>query len=109
MVVPFEVAHSTACLGPVRKALFLIRVLDSWSASRIKTLGFSSPLPKTTSPCLFELFFFFSLVLLFLLVYPFFQPFKTSGAVHFSPLTSSHWWAHMSRSFNLNSLEPIGP
>ncbi|GFU14160.1 hypothetical protein TNCV_1893471, partial [Trichonephila clavipes] len=29
-----ETAHSTACLGPVRKALFLIRVLDSWSASR---------------------------------------------------------------------------
>ncbi|GFX24921.1 uncharacterized protein TNCV_1278571 [Trichonephila clavipes] len=38
----------------------------------------------------------------------FFLPFKTSGAVHFSPLTFSHWWAHMSRSLNLNSLEPIG-
>ncbi|GFW79266.1 hypothetical protein TNCV_2476731 [Trichonephila clavipes] len=105
MVAPFEVAHSTACLGPVRKALFLIRVLGSWSASQNKTLGFSSPLPKTTSPCLF---FSFPRSLSFLFS-RFFQPFKTSGAVHFSHLTSSHWWAHMSRSFNLNSLEPIGP
>ncbi|PRD27573.1 UNVERIFIED_CONTAM: hypothetical protein NCL1_34998 [Trichonephila clavipes] len=29
---------------------------------------------------------------------PFFQPFKTSGAVHSSPLTLSHWWAYVSRS-----------
>ncbi|GFT26913.1 uncharacterized protein TNCV_4674801 [Trichonephila clavipes] len=29
---------------------------------------------------------------------PFLQPFKTSGAVHSSPLTLSHWWAYVSQS-----------
>ncbi|GFV19331.1 hypothetical protein TNCV_1087621 [Trichonephila clavipes] len=55
----FETAHSPTCLGPVRKALFLIRVLDSWSASCMAqhTLGFSSPLPQTTvAPVFSELF-----------------------------------------------------
>ncbi|GFX19748.1 hypothetical protein TNCV_2076551 [Trichonephila clavipes] len=31
--------------------------------------------------------------------------FKTSGEVHFPPLTLYHWWAHMSRSLILRSLE----
>ncbi|GFT76850.1 hypothetical protein TNCV_3200211 [Trichonephila clavipes] len=53
----YETAHSTTCLGPVCKALFLIRVLDSWSASRNNTLGFSSPLPQKTIPRLFRALF----------------------------------------------------
>ncbi|GFW43062.1 hypothetical protein TNCV_1474571 [Trichonephila clavipes] len=43
----------------------------------------------------------------FLPSFGFCRPFKTSGTVH-PPLTLSHWWAQMSRSLILNSLEPIG-
>ncbi|GFU91856.1 hypothetical protein TNCV_3192421 [Trichonephila clavipes] len=57
METRFGVAHSTACLRPVRKAFLLIRVSDSWSASPSKTLGFSSPLPQTISPSLFRALF----------------------------------------------------
>ncbi|GFU27635.1 hypothetical protein TNCV_3825501 [Trichonephila clavipes] len=64
----FETAHSTACLRPVRKAILLIRVSDSWSASPSKTLEFSYSLPQMISPSLFRALFssFFSFALFFL-------------------------------------------
>ncbi|GFW45585.1 hypothetical protein TNCV_3245231 [Trichonephila clavipes] len=104
MVARFEVALPTACLGTVRKAVFLIRVQDSWSASRTKTPGSSSQLPKTTSRRLFQAIFSFLRSPSFFRV---FQLFKYQGQ-SISPLTLSFCWAHMSRSLNLNSLEPIG-
>ncbi|GFW45588.1 uncharacterized protein TNCV_3245261 [Trichonephila clavipes] len=76
MVARIEVALPTACLGTVRKAFFLIRVQDSWSASRTKTPGSSSPLPKTTSPRLFQALFSFLRSPSF---FRFFQLFKYQG------------------------------
>ncbi|GFU96376.1 hypothetical protein TNCV_89521 [Trichonephila clavipes] len=60
------------------------------------------PLSENNQPSSFR---YFSSVLFSL---GFSRPFKTSGVVQFSPLTLSHWWAQMSRSLILNSLEPIG-
>ncbi|GFU98327.1 hypothetical protein TNCV_3178571 [Trichonephila clavipes] len=44
-----------ACLLPVLKAFLLIHVLDSWTASRIKTLGFSSLSVRSLSRTLLSL------------------------------------------------------
>ncbi|GFU24340.1 uncharacterized protein TNCV_942341 [Trichonephila clavipes] len=64
------------------------------------------PLSENDQPSSFRSFFsFLSFSSLFSVSLDFF---KTSGAVHFPPLTLSHWWAHISRSLNLNLLEPIG-
>ncbi|GFU28445.1 hypothetical protein TNCV_1938331 [Trichonephila clavipes] len=89
----FETAHSTACLRPVRKALFLIRVSDSWSASPSKTLGFSSPLPQTISSSLFRALFSSFSRSPFFLRSPLFlkkNHFKHQGCVHNTPLAPSY-------------------
>ncbi|GFT90900.1 uncharacterized protein TNCV_2830171 [Trichonephila clavipes] len=89
-----------------QKSIFLLYDIDSWSASLSKTPRSSFlHFPKTTSPRLFRALSF-SLFSFFLApLFGFTRPFKISGADHFSPLTLSHWWAHMSRSLILNSLE----
>ncbi|GFU69684.1 hypothetical protein TNCV_2167321 [Trichonephila clavipes] len=51
----FEVTHSTACLGLVRKALFLIRVLIPGQHHGTSCRILSAP--KTTSPRLFLFYF----------------------------------------------------
>ncbi|GFU70410.1 uncharacterized protein TNCV_3442271 [Trichonephila clavipes] len=53
----------------------------------------------------FEIFLFLSFLSFSSPLFGFTRPLKTLGAVHFPPLTLSHWWALMSRSLILNSLE----